>query len=80
VSRLIGPIAIYGAMILGCTAAGFCLLLAPVRVGNLIHESLYLFPEVRPSDWAKKLFLRLAGTGLLVFALRFALRIARQLG
>lgn len=75
-SRLLGVVFIYAAMMLAWTAAGLFMLLAPARFGNLVHESLNLFPEVHRSDWGKKLAVRVAGAGLLGFAIRFALRIA----
>ena len=75
-SRLLGVVFIYLAMLVAWTAAGAFMLLAPVRFGNLIHDSLNLFPEVHRGDWGKKLVVRLAGAGLLGFAVLFALRIA----
>ena len=74
-SRLLGIAAIYILMFLGWTVAGAFLLLAPMRAGNLIHESFGLFPEVARKDWGKKLFLRVMGAALLTFAGRFALAI-----
>lgn len=53
------------------------MLLAPARFGNLVHDSLMLFPEVRPGDWGKRLFVRAVGTGLLVFAARFVVVLVR---
>jgi hypothetical protein len=46
-SRLLGIVAIYFVMFLGWAGAGAFLLFAPVRAGNLIHDSFGLFPEVR---------------------------------
>jgi hypothetical protein len=74
-SRLLGIVFIYVAMVLACTGVGLFMIVAPLRFGNLICESFQLFPEVRPGDWGKKLFLRLLGVGLLAFAVRFILRI-----
>jgi hypothetical protein len=51
------------------------MLIAPVRFGNLVHDSLNLFPEVHRGDWGKKLAVRLGGACLLGFAILFALRI-----
>jgi len=75
-SRLLGVVFIYAAMFAAWTAAGLFMLLAPARFGNLLHESLRLFPEVHRGDWGKKLAVRLVGAGLLCFAIRFALRAA----
>ena len=75
-NRLVGVVFIYAAMFVAWTAAGMFMVLAPTRFGNLIHDSLRLFPEVHRGDWGKKLAVRLAGIGLLAFAVRFALRIA----
>jgi len=76
-TRLLGIVFIYVLMFLAWTGAGIFLLFAPVRAGNLIHESFGLFPEVRRADRGKKLILQLAGLGVLAFAARFALRIAQ---
>ena len=77
-SRFIGVVVIYVAMVVACTGVGLFMLIAPQRFGNLICESFQLFPEVRPGDWGKKLFLRLLGVGLLAFAARFVLRIVQS--
>jgi hypothetical protein len=74
-SRLLGVVLIYVAMLVAWTCLGLFLLLAPARIGNLIHDSLSLFPEVQYRDWGKKLFLRLVGLGLLAFAVRLVRRI-----
>jgi hypothetical protein len=75
-TRLLGIVAIYALMFLAWTAAGLFLLLAPVRAGNLIHDSFGLYPELRSGDWEKKTLLRVAGLGLLGFAAHFAIHIA----
>jgi hypothetical protein len=75
-SRLLGVVFVYAAMLLAWTGVGFFMLLAPGRFGNLVHDSLGLFPQVNRGDWGKKLILRLVGLGLLAFAIRMALRIA----
>jgi hypothetical protein len=80
-SRLLGIVGIYLVMFLGWTGVGAFLLLAPVRAGNLLHDSFGLFPEVRPRDRGKKTVLRVAGLGLLAFAAHFFLAVlhsARQ--
>lgn len=77
-NRLIGIVLVYAAMMLAWGAAGLFMLIAPARFGNLVHDSLYLFPQVAPRDWGKKLVLRLLGLGLLAFAIRLAVRIAHQ--
>ena len=46
---------------------------APARFGNLVHNSLMLFPAVKPGDWGKNVFVRIIGIGLLAFASRFVL-------
>jgi hypothetical protein len=66
-------------MMLAWTGVGLFMLIAPARFGNLIHESLLLFPEVNPGDWGKKLLLRLVGAGLLVFAALIAVRVAHSI-
>jgi hypothetical protein len=76
-SRFIGIVFIYVAMVLACAGVGLFMIVAPLRFGNLICESFQLFPEVRPGDWGKKLFLRLLGVGPLAFAARFILRIVQ---
>jgi hypothetical protein len=80
VSRVIGIVAIYAVMFLAWTAVGLFMLFAPARFGNLVHDSYGLYPEIRPEDWGTKLILRLAGIGLLGFAVHFALRVAALLG
>jgi hypothetical protein len=77
-SRLLGVVFIYVAMLVAWTSVGLFMLIAPARLGNLVHESLLLFPEVRAGDWGKKLFLRLVGLGLLAFAIRFMIAIAQS--
>ena len=77
-SRLLGIVFIYAAMILAWTGVGLFMIVAPVRFGNLVHDSLQLFPEVNPRDWGKKLFLRLLGIGLLAFAVRLIVRIVHE--
>jgi hypothetical protein len=74
-SRLLGVVFIYAAMILAWSVVGVFMVIAPVRFGNLVHESLLIFPEVKPGDWGKKLAVRLLGLGLLAFAIRFTVRI-----
>jgi len=74
-TRFIGAALIYGGMLVAWAGAGLFLLFAPARFGNLVHDSLSLFPEVDRSDWGKKLFLRLLRLALLAFAVRFAVRI-----
>jgi hypothetical protein len=76
VSRVLGIGLIYLVMFLAWCGVGLFMLLAPARFGNLVHDSLYLFPEVGKSDWGKKLVVRLAGVGLCAFAIRFALGVA----
>ena len=77
-SRLLGVVFIYVAMILAWTGVGLFMFIAPARFGNLVHDNLSLFPEVNPGDWGKKLFLRILGIGLLAFAVRLIIRIAHQ--
>ena len=77
-SRFLGIVFLYAAMMLAWTSVGLFMLIAPARFGNLVHESLQLFPEVNPGDWGKKLFLRVLGVGLLAFAVRFIVRIVSQ--
>jgi hypothetical protein len=74
-SRLLGIVLIYSLMLLGWTGVGVFMIVAPARFGNLVNESFGLFPQVKDGDWGKKLILRLAGLGLLGFAIRFALGI-----
>jgi len=77
-SRLLGVVFIYVLMMLAWSGVGLFMLIAPARFGNLVHDSLYLFPEVNPGDWGKKLILRLLGAGLLAFAIRLIVRVAHQ--
>jgi len=77
-SRLLGVVFVYVTMILAWSGIGLFMLIAPARFGNLVHESLLLFPEVKPGDWGKKLIVRLLGVGLLAFAIRFILRVSGQ--
>jgi hypothetical protein len=74
-SRFFGIVIIYAVMVLSCGGVGLFMLVAPARMGNLIYESFQLFPQVRPGDRGKKLFLRLVGIGLVAFAVRFILRM-----
>jgi hypothetical protein len=78
--RLLGIVAIYVLMFLCSAAAGRFLLDAPVRAGNLIHDSFGLIPQVRRSDHVKKVVLRKAELGLLALAVRFALKVVRLVG
>jgi hypothetical protein len=71
----LGIALLYLVMLLAWTGVGVFFLLAPGRVGNLLHENLYLFPPVTRDDWGKKLFLRLIGLGFLAFAVRIVLRL-----
>jgi hypothetical protein len=64
-SRLLGVVFIYAAMILAWTGVGLFMLIAPVRFGNLVHDNLQLFPEVNR-------------IGLLAFAVRLTVRIAHE--
>ena len=66
-------------MFLGWTGVGVFLLLAPVRAGNLIHDS-QLFPEVCRGDRMKKIVLRAAGIALLGFAVHSARGVVRLVG
>ena len=79
-TRFLGIVAIYIVMFLGWTGVGTFLLIAPIRAGNLIHDSFGLFPEVRPNDRVKKLVLRAAGLGLLAFAAHFVLAVLVETG
>jgi hypothetical protein len=74
-SRLLGAVFIYTAMIAAWTGAGLFMLIAPARFGNLLHES-FLISEIKPGDWAKRLAVRVLGIGLLAFTIRFTMRIA----
>jgi hypothetical protein len=74
-SRVLGLVGIYVVMFCAWIAAGLFMILAPVRFGNLIHDSFGLYPEVRRCDWGRKLILRLIGLGLLGFAIHFAFRV-----
>lgn len=76
-TRLLGVLVLYLCMFLAWSGVGLFMLIAPVRFGNLVHESLQLFPQVGVNDRGKKLFLRLAGTGLLAFAARFAFGVVQ---
>lgn len=49
-NRLLGIAFLYLAMMLGWIVVGLFMLFAPARFGNLVHDSLMLFPEVRPGD------------------------------
>jgi hypothetical protein len=51
-------------------------LLAPVRFGNLAHESLGILPEIKDRDWRKKMAIRVAGIGLISFAAHYAFSVA----
>jgi hypothetical protein len=74
-NRLLGTALLYLVMMLGWIGVGLFMLFAPARFGNLVHDSLMLFPEVRPGDWGKKLFVRLLGVGSVGFAILFVLRL-----
>ena len=78
-SRLIAVVGIYGLMLLGCTGVGVYMMIAPIRFGNMIHDSFGLFPSVGPGDAGKKLLVRAGGLALLVFAARFAWGVSRML-
>jgi hypothetical protein len=74
-TRLLGIAFVYLVMMAGWMGVGLFMLVAPARFGNLVHDSLMLFPEVRPGDWGKKMFVRIVGFGLIAFAIRFAVRL-----
>jgi hypothetical protein len=69
--RALAALLVYFVMLGAWVGVGLFIVIAPARFGNLVNESFGLFPEVRASDWGKKLVLRLVGLGLLVFAARF---------
>jgi hypothetical protein len=77
-NRLLGIAFLYLAMMLGWIGVGLFMLFAPARFGNLVHDSLMLFPEVRRGDWGKKLIVRVVGIGLIAFAIRFVLLLLRH--
>ena len=77
-NHLIGIVFLHAPMMLAWPGAGLFMLIASTRFGNLVHDNLYLFPEVSPGDWGKKLVLRLIGIGLLAFDIRMIVRIAQQ--
>jgi hypothetical protein len=77
-SRLLGIAFLYIAMMAGWIGVGLFMLLAPARFGNLVHDSLMLFPAVKPGDWGKKVFLRIVGIALLAFASRIVLILVRS--
>ena len=79
-TRLLGIAAVYILMFLAWISVGVSMLVAPERFGNLIHDSYGLYPQVHRNDWGKKLILRLIGTGLIGFAVHFALRVAALFG
>lgn len=79
-SRLLSVAGLYVFMFLGWIGAGLFMLLAPVRFGNLLHDSFGLFPEVSKSDGGKKLIIRLAGAAFLGFAAYFAFMVAALVG
>jgi len=75
-SRLLGIVLLYALMLLAWTGVGLFMLLAPVRFGNLVHDSFGLLPRVASADRGKKLVLRFIGIALLAFAVHFALAVA----
>ena len=75
-TRLLGPFLIYIVMFLAWICVGLFLLLAPSRFATFIHHNVGVLPELRKSDWGKKLFVRLIGAGLLAFAVHFAAGVA----
>ena len=77
-SRLLGVALIYIIMTLAWSGIGLFMLIAPARFGNLVHDSLYLFPQVKPGDWGKKLVVRILGIGLMAFAIRLIVRVVHQ--
>lgn len=72
-SRLLGVLALYALMFVAWIGVGLFLLLAPVRFGNIFHDSFGLLPQMSSSDHGKKTMLRLIGLALVAFAVRFAL-------
>jgi hypothetical protein len=74
-SRLLGVAFLYLAMMAGWLGVGLFMLLAPARFGNLIHDALMLFPEVKPGDWGKKALVRIIGIALIAFAGRLVLLV-----
>jgi len=72
-SRLIGILALYVLMFPAWLGVGLFLLLAPVRFGNIFHDSFGLLPQMSRNDHGKKMILRLIGVAVLAFAIRFAL-------
>ena len=70
-SRVLGVVFLYIAMMAGWIGVGLFMLPAPARFANLVDDSLMLFPEVKWGDWGKKAFVRFIGIGLFAFASRF---------
>jgi hypothetical protein len=75
-SRILGVVFIYAAMVAAWSGVGLFMLLAPARFGNLVHENFYFFPEVKRGDWGKTLVVRVLGAGLISFTIRLILRAA----
>ena len=73
--RALVIVVLYLGIVCCCVGVGVFIAIAPRRFGNLLNENYGLFPEVGPHDWGKKLFLRLGGIGLVVFASRFIWRL-----
>ena len=73
-TRLLGIAALYILMFLAWISVGLLMVIAPLRFGNLIHDSYGLYPQVHRNDWGKKLILRIVGIGLIGFAAHFALQ------
>lgn len=71
-ARFVGLAWFFLIMFFGWIGVGLFMLLAPVRFGNLIHESFGLLPRMTPSDRGKNLAIRIVGLALLCFAVRFA--------
>jgi len=75
-ARLLGPLLLYVIMFFGWIVIGGIMFLAPARFGNMLHDNVGVFPEVRKRDWGKKLLVRILGAGFLAFAVHFAFAVA----
>jgi hypothetical protein len=74
ITRLLVFALLYAAMFLGWLGVGLFMLLAPARFIQFVSEHVALGDDRQRAG--SKLLVRVAGAGLVAFAVRFALRLA----
>jgi hypothetical protein len=69
--RILAGVLLYLVLPIIWLSLGAYMLLAPVRFAHFIHENFVLLPQISQRDSGWKLLIRVAGAGLLAFAVHF---------